>query len=68
MDGKRPGIDGKSKDTRIRGRFVSKVSVYPKVSINVRKRGFNGKLLEKYDWLEWSEATNRMYCFLCYMM
>ena len=47
-------------DVMVRGRFISKVNAYPKVSINGRSRYFNGKLLAKHDWLEWSEKTNRI--------
>jgi len=36
--------------------------------MNNVKRGFSGKLLDTYDWLEWSEENNKMYCFPCYLM
>jgi hypothetical protein len=46
----------------IRGRIVTNLIHYPTIIIGLRQRSFSKKYFDMFDWLEYSQTTNRMYC------
>ena len=61
-----PPIDGTIdlKEALTRGRFVKIQKIYPRVIYKGGPRGFSADLLDKNEWLKWSEKITRCIVFL----
>jgi len=55
------------KNRVVRGRFQSKLTLYPRTKFGDRFWCFNKSLYELFNWLEYSVKLDRAFCFPCRM-